>query len=115
MRTPGCASGRRRGAIVTVRAEVLAALAAAVVHGAPAAAQQPAASDSSRSLVLVLAAVWDGVADAPAPGWVVAVRGARISAAGPAERVDVPADAERVELPGTTTTCGSSSSWWSTV
>ena len=84
------------------RAEAFAAVAAVTLHGAYAAAQQPAASDSSRALVLVPAAVWDGVADAPAPGWVVVVRGARIAAVGPAERVAVPTDAERVELAGTT-------------
>ena len=65
-------------------------------------AQQPAAGDTSRSVVLVPGAVWDGVADAPARGWIVVVRGARIAAAGPAERVEIPAGAGRVELPGTT-------------
>jgi imidazolonepropionase-like amidohydrolase len=52
--------------------------------------------------VLVPDAVWDGVADAPQRGWVVVVRGARIEAVGPAERVAAPADAERVALAGTT-------------
>ncbi|HYC32976.1 MAG TPA: amidohydrolase family protein [Gemmatimonadales bacterium] len=66
------------------------------------AAQLPAVPDSSRALVLVPAAVWDGVADAPARGWVVVVRGSRITAVGPADRVEVPAGAERVELAGAT-------------
>jgi imidazolonepropionase-like amidohydrolase len=66
------------------------------------AAQQPEARDTSRPVVLVPAAVWDGVADAPARGWVVVVRGARIAAVGPAERVEVPSGAERVELAGAT-------------
>ncbi|HEX6940603.1 MAG TPA: amidohydrolase family protein [Longimicrobiales bacterium] len=46
------------------------------------------------------ARVYDGVADRPHEGWVVLVRGGRIEAAGPAEAVPAPADAEVVELPG---------------
>lgn len=61
-------------------------------------AQQPA----PRPLVLVPDAVWDGAADAPQRDWVVVVRGRRIEAVGAAARTAVPADAERVELPGTT-------------
>jgi len=70
---------------------------------APAAAAQrpPAVADTAR-LLLVPDAVWDGLADAPRRGWVVLVRGARIEAVGPAERVGTPAGAERVALPGTT-------------
>ncbi|HEU4699300.1 MAG TPA: amidohydrolase family protein [Gemmatimonadales bacterium] len=68
-----------------------------------AAAQQPTpAPDTARTVVLQPDAVWDGVADAPARGWVVVVRGSRIAALGPAERVPVPAGAERLALPGTT-------------
>jgi imidazolonepropionase-like amidohydrolase len=70
--------------------------------GGPVAAQQPVVADTSRPVVLVPAAVWDGVGDSPARGWVVVVHGSRITAAGPAGRVEVPAGAERVELPGTT-------------
>jgi len=69
---------------------------------APAAAQQAPAADTGRALVLVPGAVWDGVADAPRRGWVVVVRGERIAAAGPSERVTPPPGAERVELAGTT-------------
>jgi len=61
-------------------------------------AQQPA----SRPLVLVPDAVWDGTSEAPQRDWVVVVRGRRIEAAGAAARTAVPADAERIELPGTT-------------
>ena len=61
-------------------------------------AQQPA----PRPLVLVPDAVWDGTAEAPQREWVVVVRGRRIEAAGAAARTAVPADAERIELPGTT-------------
>jgi len=53
-------------------------------------------------VVLVPGAVWDGVADVPADGWVVVLRGARITAVGPAAKVEVPAGAERVDLAGTT-------------
>jgi len=65
---------------------------------APLAAQQPA----PRAIVLVPDAVWDGIADVPQRNWVVVVRGHRIEAVGPAARTAVPADAERVALPGTT-------------
>ena len=64
---------------------ILSILALAVL-AAPAdsaSAQQPAAADTSRPVVLVPAAVWDGVAEAPVRGWVVVVRGERIVAAGP--------------------------------
>jgi imidazolonepropionase-like amidohydrolase len=47
-------------------------------------------------------AVWDGIANEPKSGWVVLVRGARIAAAGPESSVTVPAEAERISLPGTT-------------
>ncbi len=58
-------------------------------------------SDSA-PVVLAPDAVWDGVADAPQPGWIVVVRGERIEAVGPPARVTVPAGAERIALPGTT-------------
>ena len=83
---------------------ILSILALAVL-AAPAdsaSAQQPAAADTSRPVVLVPAAVWDGVAEAPVRGWVVVVRGERIVAAGPSARVEVPANAERLELEGAT-------------
>ena len=63
---------------------------------------QTTRSDSARPVLLVPNAVWDGVADAPARGWVVLLRGNRIEVAGPAARVPVPPGSERVELPGTT-------------
>jgi imidazolonepropionase-like amidohydrolase len=65
--------------------------------------QQPAApADSTRPILLLPAAVWDGVADARHSGWAVLVRGDRIAAVGPADRIAAPANAERIELPGTT-------------
>ncbi|HET7241106.1 MAG TPA: amidohydrolase family protein, partial [Gemmatimonadales bacterium] len=63
--------------------------------------QQPAPADSTRPILLLPAAVWDGVADARHSGWAVLVKGDRIAAVGPVDRIDA-ANAERVELPGTT-------------
>jgi len=73
-------------------------LAALIQQPAPA----PAPADSTRPILLLPAAVWDGVADARHPGWAVLVRGDRIAAVGPADRIAAPANAERIELPGTT-------------
>jgi imidazolonepropionase-like amidohydrolase len=53
-------------------------------------------------LLLEPDAVFDGTTEAPHRGWVVVVRGERIEAAGPRAAVPVPADAERIPLPGTT-------------
>ena len=78
----------------------LAAL-AFVCAGVPAAAQAPDA-DAARRTLLVPDAVWDGVTDAPARGWVVLLHGSRIEAAGPAARVAAPPGTERVALTGTT-------------
>ena len=75
----------------------------ALATALPLTAQQP---DTAHRTLLVPAAVWDGVADAPQAGWVVLVRGSRIEAVGPASRVHAPAGAERVDLPGTTLDAG---------
>ncbi len=53
-------------------------------------------------MLLVPDAVFDGVADTPHRGWAVLVRGTRISAVGPLASLSIPADAERIALPGTT-------------
>lgn len=55
-----------------------------------------------RATLLVPAAVWDGVADVPSRGWGVLVEGDRIRSVGRMDTLRVPADAERIELPGTT-------------
>ena len=80
----------------------LAVLAVAALRGGQTTAQQPTVPDTSRPVLLVPGAVWDGISEAPARGWVVVVRGGRITAVGPAERVEVPPDARRLELAGTT-------------
>jgi imidazolonepropionase-like amidohydrolase len=74
---------------------------ASVALGARASAQTPS-PDTTKALVLVPDAVWDGTANAPERGWIVVVRGKMIEAAGPAERAKVPTGAERIELRGTT-------------
>jgi imidazolonepropionase-like amidohydrolase len=65
--------------------------------------QQPAPqpAESTRAVLLLPGAVWDGVADAPHRGWAVLVRGERIAAAGPAAAIEA-GDAERIDLPNTT-------------
>jgi imidazolonepropionase-like amidohydrolase len=75
-----------------------------IVALAPAASAQQKAGGAiePRPVLLVPDAVWDGVADAPQRGVVVLIRGTRIEAVGTVERVGAPADAERIELPGTT-------------
>ena len=72
-----------------------------VALAAGASAQAPS-RDTTKALVLVPDAVWDGTAEAPARGWIVVVRGKTIEAAGPAQRVKPPPGAERIELRGTT-------------
>lgn len=47
-------------------------------------------------------AVFDGTSDAAMKGWAVLVRGQRIVSAGLLSQMDVPKDAERIALPGTT-------------
>lgn len=75
---------------------------ALTVIAAPARAQRvPAAPDTS-TLLLVPDRVFVGTEDQAHAGWVVLVRGDRIVAVGPPTQVDVPAEARRIALPGTT-------------
>ena len=86
-----------------VPACVTLAGALAVLPVTPVAGQ--AARDSARQdrpLLLVPDAVWDGSWNAPRAGWVVLVRGSRIDTLGPSSDIPAPADAERLELSGTT-------------
>lgn len=54
------------------------------------------------SVLLRPARVFDALGERAHEGWTVLVRGDRIEAAGPAERVGVPADARVIDLPGAT-------------
>ena len=63
---------------------------------------QTVAPDSTRALVLVPEAVWDGTAELPRRGWIVVVRGDRIEAVGPESATRVPSGAERITLAGAT-------------
>ncbi len=57
---------------------------------------------AQQAVLLAPDRVFDGVTERPHIGWVVAVSGNQIAAAGPASDIDVPAGARRIELPGTT-------------
>jgi len=81
-------------------APALALIASSLAAGSVTA--QESAAPGSRSSVLAPDAVWDGVADAPQPGWIVLVRGQRIEAVGPEATVAPPAGTERIVLAGTT-------------
>jgi len=88
-------------------AAAAAALAALVVVDAVTApvAQAQSATPAGRSDVptlLIPDAVFDGTTDALHQGWGVLVSGQRIAAAGPLSSLQVPANAQRVELKGTT-------------
>lgn len=66
-------------------------------------AQAPdTARQAARPVLLVPDGVFDGTGDGVSRGWAVLVRGQRIVSVGPLAQLDVPADAERVTLPGTT-------------
>jgi imidazolonepropionase-like amidohydrolase len=86
---------------VTLRAPLWTRVALLLLGAATTLSAQAGSADTATTL-LVPAAVWDGVSDAPRSGLVVLVRGTRIEAVGPAASVAVPAGAIRVELPGTT-------------
>jgi imidazolonepropionase-like amidohydrolase len=65
-------------------------------------AQASPGAVSPRTTVLLPDAVYDGTGNAVQRGWGVVVRANRIVSVGPAAGLDVPADAERIALPGTT-------------
>jgi len=72
-----------------------------VVGHSPAAASQPRRVDTT-AIVIVPSRIFDAAAGVNRDGWVVLVRGDRIVAVGPTERVDAPPLAQRIDLPGTT-------------
>ncbi|MBO0699778.1 MAG: hypothetical protein J2P46_15380, partial [Zavarzinella sp.] len=57
---------------------------------------------SNKPVVLRPTRVYDGVEAKPHEGWVVLVRGGKITAAGPPTDVQVPDDARAIDLPGMT-------------
>jgi imidazolonepropionase-like amidohydrolase len=59
------------------------------------------AADTSRSIILKPARVFDGTTAEPHSGWVVVVRGERIEAVGPADSVKIP-EGRVIDLPGMT-------------
>ena len=71
---------------------------AQVLPGSPSPVQPP----STKPILLLPDAVWDGSSDAPVRGHAVLVRGPRIEAVGPQASLKVPPDAERITLSGTT-------------
>ena len=62
----------------------------------------PASAANTATVLLRPARVWNGTDAVAHAGWVVLVRGTDIEAVGPEAAVAVPADAQRVELPGAT-------------
>lgn len=62
----------------------------------------PAVAQEARTTLLLPAAVWNGTADRPRDGDVVLLRGDRIVAVGPEATLAVPANVERIPLPGLT-------------
>ena len=56
----------------------------------------------TKPILLLPERVWTAGEDAPRRHWAVLVSGNRIAAAGPTDRIDVPPDIERIELPGQT-------------
>lgn len=69
---------------------------------AVAALPAPAAAPSRGDVLLLPDRVWTAEGDAAHTGWAVLVHDGAIAAAGPAAGIQAPADARRIELPGTT-------------
>jgi len=65
-------------------------------------AQDTGPIDATAAIVLQPARVYDGVGPSAHEGWIVVVRGSKIEAVGPKEKVKPPAGARIVTLPGTT-------------
>ncbi len=85
-----------------LRALLTAALTLLSFVPAPASAQRVPAAPADAVVLLVPDRVFIGTEDAAHTGWAVLVRGDRIAAVGPRDGVTVPANARRVDLPGTT-------------
>ncbi|BCS35904.2 hypothetical protein TBR22_A51390 [Luteitalea sp. TBR-22] len=98
MRFP--ASSMAHGLVVP-RLRVVLVVVLALLARQAAAQRVPAAAPDS---VVLLAPdrVFTGTEDQAHAGWVVLVRGDRIAAVGPRDRVDVPTGTRRIDLPGAT-------------
>ncbi len=92
---------RARTGAATVTATIGALLLALPTAGL-AQQQRPATGAPVRTVLLQPKAVFDGTSDGVKEGWAVLVRGERIAAVGPLASITVPADAERIALPGMT-------------
>jgi len=68
----------------------------------PLALVDTAPKHADKPLLLKPARVFDGINTAPHEGWVVLVRGEKIEAAGPADQIKTPDDAQVINLPGMT-------------
>lgn len=91
--------------MTSLRRTLPLSLMAVLASWSPIVAQSPAVPPTTpavRPLLLVPDAVFDGTSDQLQRGWAVLVNGERITAAGPLASISVPANAERVSLPGTT-------------
>lgn len=95
---PASAKGRTPLAAI-VGLLLSAALSAAL---SPALAQPAATTPANASVLLIPDRVFLGTEDSARTGWVVLVQGERIVAVGPRASVNVPADARRIELRGST-------------
>lgn len=82
----------------------LRAFSALLLAIATAAAGAADANDDATgpSILLRPARVWTGDGDLAHAGWVVLVRNGAIAAVGPRDKVEVPADARQIDLPGAT-------------
>ena len=80
--------------------KLLLASCASLFALAAAAADQPAAPTTS--YLLKADRVFDARSERTHAGWAVLVQGDKIAAVGPAERIEAPADARVVDMPGTT-------------
>jgi imidazolonepropionase-like amidohydrolase len=84
------------------RLSVLISLAGLLGVGAGHASRIQSATAPETVYALAPAHVFDGVESVLRAGWVVVVTGKTISAAGPSGQVSIPANAQRIELPGLT-------------
>lgn len=99
MRARHSASFRRPlNSLFAVCALLVTVVARSSAQTAAAATTRPA----PRAVLLVPDGVFDGASESVSRGWAVLVRGQRIVSVGPLAQITVPADVDRITLPGTT-------------